>query len=80
MRLADVPQYPAYFVAHDLFMNGAMDVFPCVSLEVAKLNASRATERADSLGMDGVRYEAYEKLPRRKVWKFHANRVLETAA
>lgn len=76
MKLDDVPQYPAYFVAHDLHDNGAMDV----SLEVARLNAKRASDRADSLGMDGVRYEAYAKLPRRRIFKFHANRVLETAA
>ena len=70
MKLSEVPYAPAYFVCHDLYDNGSMDVTPCASLEVAQLRAKQANDYQNSMGEDGCRYEAYTKLPRRRIWRF----------
>ena len=72
MKLVDVPISPAYLVFHDAFMNGAMDVYPSESLELAEKTASFNNERMEALGHDeaGI-WRAYIKLPRKRVWKYH---------
>lgn len=72
MRLKDVPVHPAYVVFHDAFDNGAMEVWPCNSLSDATIIASNRQSQLDNSGHDeaGI-YRAYEKLPRRRIWKFY---------
>jgi hypothetical protein len=71
MRLQDVPKHPAYVVSHDEYDRGAMDVWPCVSIERATEIAKQKQDHLDNNGLEGAHYRAYEKLPRVKVWKFH---------
>ena len=72
MKLKDVPHAPAYVVFHDAFDNGAMDVYSAESFEQAKQVAEARQKNLDESGNDeaGV-WQAYEKLPRKKVWSFH---------
>lgn len=72
MKLIEVPQHPAYVVFHDAFDNGAMDVYPATNFAEAKRTAERKQEALDQSGNDeaGI-WAAYEKLPRKKVWKYH---------
>lgn len=72
MRLKDVPPANAYVVFHDAYMNGAMDVWPCNSIELATRIANANQNKLDESGQDecGV-WRAYEKLPRVRVWKYH---------
>jgi hypothetical protein len=72
MKLAEVPAHPAYLVFHDAYMNGAMDVYPVTSLAMAQEHAALANMELDATGQDecGI-WRAYEKLPRKKVWKYH---------
>lgn len=77
MRIKDVPSSPAYLVFHDAFANGAMDVYPSESLELAQKTATFNNERLEALGDDeGGIWKAYEKLPRIRTWKFHPARDL----
>ena len=75
MRLADVPPAAAYLVFHDAFMNGAMDVYPAQSIAEAEDEAQRRNRRLEEQGVyDAGVWKAYEKLPCRKVWKYHQPR------
>lgn len=74
MRLKDVPQHPAYVVFHDGFDNGAMEVWPAQSSAEAIERAQVANLKLDAMGEDCGFWRAYDKLPRKKVWKFHANK------
>jgi hypothetical protein len=70
---ANLPFSPAYLVFHDAHMNGAMDVYPFSSLEEATDQANCQNEYMESRGADeDGSWRAYEKLPRKRVWKFHA--------
>jgi hypothetical protein len=72
MRLKDVPQAPAYVVFHDAYDNGAMDVYSAESFEQAKTIAETRQHNLEQSGLDeGGIWQAYEKLPRKKVWSFH---------
>lgn len=72
MKLADIPTSPAYLVNHDPYMNGAMDVWPMASIELAELEAKRRNDHAESMGYDdAARWKAYSVLPRVRVWKYH---------
>lgn len=75
MRLKDIPVAPAYFVEHDLYDNGAMNVWPCESFERALEHANVRSSHADSVGFDGVCYMAYAKLPRKRISKYHSNMI-----
>jgi hypothetical protein len=81
MRLKDVPASPAYLVFHDAYMNGAMDVYPAESLDLAERTAKFNNERMESLGHDeaGV-WRSYTKLPRVRVWKYHPAKEVKVAS
>jgi len=73
MRIKDVPLAPAYLVFHDAFDGGAMDVFEKSSLQNAEEVAKTLNEFLERHGDDeGGHWKAYVKLPRCRVWKFHA--------
>lgn len=73
MRLKDVPQHSAYVVFHDTFDNGAMDVWPAKNIAEAQERVTVANAELDAMGSDDAGfYKAYEKLPRKKVYKFYA--------
>ena len=67
----EVPKYPAYLVCHGGHDKGAMEVWLCNSIAIAKQNADRRQQYLDEMGVDGCFYRAYEKLPRRRVFKLH---------
>lgn len=71
MKLKDIPVSPAYLVCHDLYDNGAMDVYTCSDLASAQLLATKRQDYCDSMGSDGVCWKAYTKLPRVRVYSFH---------
>lgn len=81
MKLKDVPVAPAYLVFHDAFDNGAMEVWPYQSIELAQAEASNQNERIEGSGeSDCGGYKAHTKLPRVRVWKYHpAPKELVTA-
>ena len=79
MVLRDVPKHPAYVVFHDAYNNGAMDVWPASTLGEAQERVLVANSELDAwllsckLGQDECGFwRAYEKLPRKKVYKFYA--------
>lgn len=72
MKLIDVPKHPAYVVFHDGFDNGAMDVWPAKSLAEAQERVTVANLELDDMGEGCGIWKAYEKLPRKKVYKFYA--------
>lgn len=73
MKVKDVPKSPAYLVYHDAYMNGAMDIYPYPDFASAQAKADQHNETMDEMGVDGAGlYRAYVKLPRKKVWKYHA--------
>jgi hypothetical protein len=73
MRLKDIPTSPAYLVFHDGFDNGAMEVWPVLSLGEAQTKAKLNQDKLEQSGNDdGGSWRAYEKLPRVRVWKFHS--------
>jgi hypothetical protein len=77
MKIKDVPLAPAYLVFHDAYDNGAMDVWPAESLELAQKTAAFNQDRLESLGQDECGgWKAYEKLPRIRVWKFHPAKAI----
>lgn len=72
MRIKDVPLAPAYLVYHDAFDNGAMEIWPCKSIQVAENRARYNNDTAEQQGYDeSATWKAYEKLPRVRVYKFH---------
>lgn len=71
MKLKDVPKAPAYLVNHDVYDDGAMEIWPCQSIEQATNIATFNQDQADSMGYENVNWRAYTKLPRIRVWKFH---------
>lgn len=72
MRLKDVPSYPAYVVFHDAYDNGAMDVYPATSFLIAQERVSLANQELDAMSSEGCgSWKAYEKLPRKRIFKFH---------
>jgi hypothetical protein len=71
MKLKDIPFSPAYVVCHDEYDRGAMEVWPCESIESAKTIAQEKQTKLDNMGLDGCHYRAYIKLPRVKVYKYH---------
>lgn len=68
-----VPWHPAYCVFHDAYDNGAMDVYPAESFELAKKTADWNQSRLEALGYDDCGFwRAYTVLPSQcKVYKFH---------
>ena len=53
-----------FLVFHDLFDNGAMDVYPCSTLELAVDMASRRQQALEERGEDdGGFWAAYPSLP-----------------
>jgi hypothetical protein len=72
MKLKDVPRALAYVVCHDCFDNGAMEVWPASNLLTAQECAERKQTNADAQGYDSVMWQAYAKLPHKKVWKYHS--------
>jgi hypothetical protein len=75
MKLKDVPLSPAYLVFHDAYDNGAMEVWPADSFELAQKTAASNQDRLENLGQDECGgWKAYEKLPRVRVWKYHPER------
>lgn len=76
MRIKDVPTSPAYLVFHDAFDNGAMEVWPAESLELAEKTAHLNQEHVEASGQDDCGgWKAYEKLPRVRIWKFHDSKI-----
>jgi len=77
MRIKDVPLSPAYVVFHDAYDNGAMDVWPAKSIAEASERANLANSKLESMGQDECGgWEAYTKLPRVKVFKYHTAEVI----
>lgn len=74
MKLKDVPVFPSYLVFHDGYDNGAMDVYPQqLSIELTQLKADLANIKLEESGNDeGGHWKAYTKLPRVRIYKFHA--------
>lgn len=73
MRIKDVPVSPAYLVFHDAFSNGAMDIYPFDSFTQAGMEATRRNEAIEQSGADDCGgWKAYEKLPRVRVYRYHA--------
>lgn len=75
MLLKDVPPSPAYVVFHDGFDKGAMDVWPANSLAEATERVTVANLELDAMGEGCGIWRAYEKLPRKKVWKYYPAKV-----
>ena len=71
MLLRAVPSSPAYLVCHDCFDNGAMDVWPHINFTEAQSLADLKNNALDARGIDSCFWRAYEKLPRKKVFKYH---------
>jgi hypothetical protein len=73
VKLKNVPPAPAYLVFHDAFDNGAMEVWPAESFDLAQHTAELNQVRLEELGQDECgHWNAYEKLPRIRIWKYHA--------
>lgn len=72
-RLKDIPSSPAYLVFHDSYDNGAMDIYPASSLELATKTAELNNEKLGENGVDecGI-WRAYTKLPRVRVGKLYS--------
>ncbi len=71
MKVEEVPKSPAYLVSHDLWMDGAMDVWGVKDLQFATVEAERRNRVVDDLGGEGdTRWRAYEELPDLEVWAF----------